>query len=169
MEEDHEDIKGEPVDAALGDMKLEEGGGSSVEGTTIVSGTYDERNTPVELRKSRSSTPATKHSASQSPVKMECEKVSTALSDDEMEEVDGDENTVSVEPEKISKTSRKSAPKVVSRPPILYNDLEDMVEEAVTKFDLLQQCRYGSKKLGASNSDPWDCDCPEEWSRYSPS
>ncbi|EHL01139.1 putative Histone-lysine N-methyltransferase, H3 lysine-36 specific [Glarea lozoyensis 74030] len=94
---------------------------------------------------------------------MESERISTALSDDEMEEVDGDENTVSVEPEKIPKTSRKSAPKVASRPPILYNDLEDVVEEAVTKFDLLQQCRYGSKKLGASNSDPWDCDCPEEW------
>ncbi|KAH6654171.1 hypothetical protein BKA67DRAFT_592423 [Truncatella angustata] len=61
------------------------------------------------------------------------------------------------------KSSRKAAPKIAPRPPALFDDVPDVTEEACGHFQLIPDCLYGSKSLGASEHDALDCDCAEEW------
>ena len=106
-------------------------------------------------RKSRSQSPIKKQSASQTP-----------KSEDDEEEIIGGDITVTVEPGKAPKLSRKSSQKVVARPPNLFDDVEDSTEEAVTVFQVIKECIYGAKNMGNSEHDILDCDCLEQWSEY---
>ena len=82
------------------------------------------------------------------------------------EEIIGGDITVTVEPGKAPKLSRKSSQKVISRPPILYDDMPDSTEEASTVFQIIKDCIYGSKHMGSSEHDALDCDCSEQWSEF---
>lgn len=61
------------------------------------------------------------------------------------------------------KLSRKASQKKTVRPPTLFGDLADVTEEASGHFQLIPDCLYGSKSLGASEHDALDCDCNEDW------
>ncbi|KAI0167933.1 hypothetical protein BJ166DRAFT_243902 [Pestalotiopsis sp. NC0098] len=63
-----------------------------------------------------------------------------------------------VQPPK-SRKGRNVAP----RQPALFEHLPDVTEEATGHFQLIPDCLYGSKSLGASEHDTLDCDCAEEW------
>ncbi|KAF7525198.1 hypothetical protein G7054_g11176 [Neopestalotiopsis clavispora] len=63
------------------------------------------------------------------------------------------------QPQKSRKGAQKSAP----RQPPLFDHLPDVTEEATGHFQLIPDCLYGSKSLGASEHDTLDCDCAEEW------
>lgn len=150
------------VDTALGGMKLEEGRDETI----VVNGTYEGAKTH-QLKKSRSSTPASKDSASQSPNIQSFQD--TSISDqDEQEELMGGDISVTVEAGKGRKLSRKSIQKVAARPAPLFTDLEDVKDEAVQVFQLIPTCMYGSKYMGDSHTDPLDCDCSAEWSEFPP-
>lgn len=159
-----DDTRAEAVgDRALGGMKLEE---SLDEEAIVVNGTHEGART-LQLKKSRSSTPASKDSASQSPNIQSFQD--TSISDqEEQEELIGGDISVLVEPGKGRKLSRKPVQKVVARPAPLFNDLEDVKEEAVKVFQVIPTCMYGSKHMGDSHTDPLDCDCSAEWSEFSP-
>ncbi|KAG9232520.1 hypothetical protein BJ875DRAFT_466520 [Amylocarpus encephaloides] len=163
MADDTEKIQGGRVDAALGDMRLEKGE-SSVEGTIAANGT-DETDTSREPRKSRSSTPATKLFTSQSPVKMQSARESSDSNseEDEDEEVMDDDIPLTAEPGSAPKRSRRSTQKAVSRPRSLFNDMEDVTEEASSVFQVIKDCIYGSRYMGSTEHDTLDCDCSEEW------
>ncbi|KAI1768786.1 hypothetical protein GGR53DRAFT_462171 [Hypoxylon sp. FL1150] len=45
----------------------------------------------------------------------------------------------------------------------LYDDLPDVTAESCDHFQLIPDCLYGSKSLGATEHDALDCDCSEEW------
>ncbi|KAH7418501.1 hypothetical protein BKA64DRAFT_200885 [Cadophora sp. MPI-SDFR-AT-0126] len=167
MADDTRDPKPAAVDAALGEMKLQgDGSPEDQEDTIMVNGKQEESSTPSYMKRSRSSTPAIKQSASQSPVKRESASQTPRSQDEDEEEEEtiGGDITVTVEPGKAPKLSRKSSQKVISRPPILYNDMPDSTEEASTVFQLIKDCIYGSKHMGSSEHDALDCDCSEQWS-----
>lgn len=67
-------------------------------------------------------------------------------------------------PDKIAKPSRKSTQKKPSPPIQLFNDFPDVMNEAVSVFQVIKECIYGSKYMGSSGDhDALDCDCSEEW------
>ena len=167
MADDTRDIKPEAVDAALGEMRLEEGA-SPVEAqdTVAINGTYEDSPTPGEIKRSRSATPATRKSSSPSPImKHSASQTPKSEPGDEQEVISGDIR-VTVEPGKAPKLSRKASQRVISRPPRLFDDLPDATEEATTVFQVIKECIYGAKHMGNSDHDPLDCDCSEEWSTY---
>ncbi|KAK3940359.1 hypothetical protein QBC46DRAFT_261060 [Diplogelasinospora grovesii] len=62
-----------------------------------------------------------------------------------------------------AKPSRKSGQKHARSPPQLFDHLPDVTEESCKTFQVINDCLYGSKVLGASEHDALDCDCAEEW------
>ncbi|KAE9378964.1 hypothetical protein N431DRAFT_326970 [Stipitochalara longipes BDJ] len=162
MADDTRDTRAEVVDAALGEMKLEEGRSpSEAEDTIALNGTYDAP-TPQDVKRSRSSTPMARKSTSQSPIKKQSAS-QTPKSEDDEEEIIGGDITVTLEPGKGPKLSRKSSQKVVARPPRLFDDVEDSTVEAITVFQVIKECIYGAKSMGNSEHDILDCDCSEQW------
>jgi histone-lysine N-methyltransferase SETD2 len=155
MADDTRDIKSEEVDEALGDMKIGEGQNNH---TGFANGTSKHVD-------SRSSTPAITKSSSQSPVKRQSASTTPKSEIDEDEEVIGGDIVVTVEPGKAPKLSRKSSQKITSRAPMLFDHVPDATDEALTVFQRIKDCIYGSKYMGASEHDALDCDCSEEWSK----
>jgi len=165
MADDTRDTKSEVVDAALSEMKLEEGVSPSDAGDTIaLNGTYDAP-TPEAIKRSRSSTPMARQSVSQSPIKKQSGS-QTPKSEDDGEEIIGGDITVTIEPGKAPKLSRKSSQKVVARSPQLFSQMEDSTQEAISVFQVIKDCIYGAKHMGSSDHDALDCDCSEDWSEY---
>ncbi len=165
MAHDTRNTKSEVVDAALSEMKLEaEGSPSEADGTIEVNGTYDAP-TPKAFSESRSSTPAAVKSSFGSPAKKQSASQTPKSEDDGEEIIEGD-ITVTLEPGKAPKLSRKSAQKVLARPPQLFDHVEDSTEEAIGVFQVIKDCIYGSKYMGYSEHDALDCDCSEQWSEY---
>lgn len=163
MADDTRDIRPEEVDAALGDMKLEEGKLQNGTGDTIiVNGESKHESTYGRSKRSRSSTPAVVESRSQSPKRKSTS--ATPKSELEDEETIAADITITVEPGKVPKLSRKSTQKVIARPPTLFTDLPDATAEAGSVFQRIKDCIYGSKYMGSSEHDALDCDCSEEWS-----
>jgi histone-lysine N-methyltransferase SETD2 len=154
MADDTSNIKPEAVDAALGDMKLEEDSSSS--DTLEVNGSREAKSPSAEPKVSPS--PSLKESTAQSLEEL------TPTSEDEDKELIAGEISLKDEPGKSPKLSRKSSQKIISRPPILYDHLPNSTSEAVTKFQVIRDCIYGSKYMGSSEHDALGCDCSEEWS-----
>jgi hypothetical protein len=162
MADDTRDIKPEGVDAALGEMKLEEGvSPDDGQDTIAVNGAYEEAPTPGGYKRSPSTTLGPDKSATQSPIKKQ--SASQTPKSEYDEEVIGGDITVTVEPGKAPKLSRKSSQKVVSRPAQLFDHLQDATDEAISVFQVIKDCIYGSKYMGYSEHDALDCDCSEEW------
>ena len=165
MADDTRDAKPEAVDAALGDMKLEEDDASeAIYDTITVEDTSRDTQALSDLKRSRSSTPAISKSASQSPAKLQSSSPSPKSEVDEDEETIGGDITLTVEPGKAPKLSRKAPQKVASRPAPIFDHLEDVIDEATSVFQVIKDCIYGSKYMGYSEHDALDCDCSEEWS-----
>jgi [histone H3]-lysine36 N-trimethyltransferase len=76
------------------------------------------------------------------------------------------ESTSTPENEPAPKLSRKPSSKAVSRTPPLFGHLPDVTEESKATFQVIPDCLYGSKNMGASEHDALDCDCAEEWREY---
>lgn len=155
---DQEEItpKTESVDAALGDMKLvEEDSATEAKLATPPLNTDDSPQ--------RSPTPTPKQSRLPTPEDMGV-KSETPTSEDEVntEVVEGDIVVVQ-EPGKAPKLSRKATKKVVFRPPPLFDHLEDATPECITKFQVIQDCIYGSKYMGSADHEALGCDCSEDW------
>ncbi|PQE10351.1 Histone-lysine N- H3 lysine-36 specific protein [Rutstroemia sp. NJR-2017a WRK4] len=152
--------KPEAVNAALGEMKLEE----EDEAHNHVNGTNGDISTPREFKRSHSNTPGLVNSGSQTPITKNSASQTPKSEEDEDEELIGGDITVTAEPGKAPKLTRKSSQKVISRPPPLFSDLPDATEEASSVFQVIKDCIYGAKHMGASEHDALDCDCSEEWS-----
>ncbi|KAI9645961.1 histone methyltransferase set2 [Ciborinia camelliae] len=159
MADDTREVQPEAVDAALGEMKLEEG----IEVQDFTNGTNGYISTPTEIKASHSNTPGSVNSRSQTPPRKQSTSRTPKSGDEEDAETIGGDITVTLEPSKALKLSRKSSQKVIPRPPPLFNDLPDSTEEAASVFQVIKDCIYGAKQMGASDHDALDCDCPEEY------
>jgi hypothetical protein len=161
MADDTRDSKPEAVNTALGEMKLEE---ELAPEALALNGTLDEAPTPELYKRSPSTTSWQGRDTSQSPVKKDSSD-ETPKSEYDEETISGD-ISVTAEPGKTPKLIRKGSQKVVARPPPLFDHLPDATEEALSVFQVIKDCIYGSKYMGYSEHDPLDCDCAEEWSEY---
>lgn len=109
-------------------------------------------NTPrFKMRQQNSESPADYLNASHSAV----------VKPGEVETIGGD-ITVTVEPGKAPKISRKASQKIIAQPPTLLSHLPDATDEATSSFDILTDCHYASRSLG-STEQALECDCSEEW------
>jgi SET domain-containing protein len=155
MFDDIKNIKPEAVDTALNEMKLEEEG-DGIQDVIHLNGNAEPTPAPVESTSSRAS--SLEHSNSASPA------TQTPKSENNEHEEIG-EIALKVEPGKAPKLSRKSSQKVISRPAPLFADLPDSTAEAVSAFQVIRDCIYGSKYMGSSEHDALGCDCSEEWGK----
>ncbi len=48
----------------------------------------------------------------------------------------------------------------------LFDHVPDATVEATSQFQVITECLYGSKHMGSSDNDAFDCDCAEEWRTY---
>ncbi|CZR54666.1 related to histone-lysine N-methyltransferase [Phialocephala subalpina] len=162
MADDTRDTKPEAVDAALGEMKLEEGG-SQYGDLDNTNGKYEDFPTPDAAKMSCSTTPTVQKSDSRSPNKKESASQTPKSEDEEGLEVIRGDIIVTTEPGKAPKLQRKSTQKIRARTPPLFDELPDATEEAISVFQVIKDCIYGSKYMGSSEHDALDCDCSEEW------
>ncbi|EGX90876.1 histone H3 lysine 36 (K36) methyltransferase [Cordyceps militaris CM01] len=58
------------------------------------------------------------------------------------------------------KSSRKDTP---TREPPLFDRLPNMTSEACSSFQVIPDCLYGSKHLGSTENDAFDCECRGDW------
>lgn len=91
------------------------------------------------------------------------EAQSPALSHDGSKSRSGSAETPNSQ--KPPKLSRKASQKneQPSREPVIYRDLPDVTEDSCKTFQVIPDCLYGSKHLGATDNDAFDCDCNPEW------
>ncbi|KAK0385844.1 hypothetical protein NLU13_7021 [Sarocladium strictum] len=64
---------------------------------------------------------------------------------------------------KAPKLTRKSSNKVPVRAAPLFDHLPNVTSKACSAFQVISDCLYGSKNLGSTDNDSFDCDCREEW------
>ncbi|KAH7326393.1 hypothetical protein B0I35DRAFT_347868 [Stachybotrys elegans] len=64
---------------------------------------------------------------------------------------------------KPARPSRKSSQKPPNREAPLFGHLPDVTGDSCKTFQVIPDCLYGSKHLGATDNDAFDCDCREEW------
>lgn len=76
---------------------------------------------------------------------------------------DGNGTPNSSRPRLSRKSSQKAAP---AREPPLFDGLPNMTADACRSFQVIPDCLYGSKHLGSTENDAFDCDCREEWRKY---
>jgi hypothetical protein len=154
MSDREDNIKPEAVDTALSEMKLEaDNSGLEAKFGLPPSPTNINRTLSQNTIKSRSLTPEKMKSASQTP----------KSEDESQEEVVDGVIIVVEEPGKAPKLSRKASQRVISRPPPLFDHLDDSTPEAITKFQVIRDCIYGSRYMGSADHDALGCDCSENW------
>lgn len=120
---------------------------------------YDGSNSQRPTRSSRSQTPLEMKRRSQTPTLKSEEQSPTEV-------IDGD-ISITQEPNKPAKLSRKATQKFTPREPPLFNDYEDSTDEATSKFQVIRDCIYGSKYMGSADHDALGCDCNEEFREQS--
>ncbi|RKF78993.1 Histone-lysine N-methyltransferase, H3 lysine-36 specific [Golovinomyces cichoracearum] len=102
------------------------------------------------LELSRSQSPIIKKNTSQSPDLEKNETIESKIKDFSA-------------PERTSKLPRIFQRGSTRTTPLLH-DLPDVMDEAVSSFQVIKECIYGSKYMGSSGDhDALDCDCSEEW------
>lgn len=110
------------------------------------------------------SQPARAQKASRSPLKSQSAEQSPMSKDEEDEDLVGGEVTLKQEPGKPPRLARSTSHKVERRPPPLFTDYADSTTEATSTFQVIPDCLYANKYLGAT--DPaLECDCAEEWGK----
>jgi hypothetical protein len=109
--------------------------------------------TAAEMERTGSTaTPGTGEAGSQSP----------PSSVDDVKPTPGD-NVETPGSSKAPSLSRKASRKAASREPRVYGDFPDATRDACEHFQVIPDCLYGSKNMGATDNDAFDCECRDEW------
>ena len=142
---------------------MKHGGRSDdVRGRTRAEGIKDESSTEG------TNSPGSSHlkSSSSSPTKSLKSELSPKMDTQKEEMMVGGEITVKLEPGKPLKLSRTSSQKIISRPAQMFADYPNCTDEAKSSFQLIPECSYSSKSIG-STEHAMDCDCADEWGKFS--
>ena len=102
--------------------------------------------------------------ASVSPIKTEV-STSSSEADNEEEKVIKADVLVKQEPGQPPKLSRMASQKISTKPVSLYLDYPDKTDEATSSFQVISDCIYAAKYLGATEH-AFECDCAEEWGMF---
>lgn len=139
------------------DMHLKEEDGDANMDTIPAAALKSERSASGDAE---GATPMGNKRSSHSPV--ELQDTQSPAAKGEHEDLVGGDVTLKLEPGKPPKLSRTASRKVEKRPPPLFNDYKDSTSEATSTFQVMTECSYANKNLGAT--DPaLECDCAEEW------
>lgn len=92
----------------------------------------------------------------------EGETWSPALSHDSKPHSDAGDGTPASQKQRLSRKSSQKNDQA-HHEPALYSHLPDATEESCKTFRVIPDCLYGSKHLGSTDNDAFDCDCREEW------
>jgi [histone H3]-lysine36 N-trimethyltransferase len=65
---------------------------------------------------------------------------------------------------KLSQHPQKAASR--RNGPALFSHLTSVTEESCATFQVISDCLYGSRHMGASDHDAWDCECAEDWRKW---
>lgn len=84
---------------------------------------------------------------------------------DEVEQILDAEVTIKLEDGK-PKLSRKASQKVIPQEAEMFNHLPDCTPEAISHFQVIPHCLYGTKNMGLSDHDALGCDCSPEFCRF---
>ena len=103
-------------------------------------------------------------STSVSPIKAETNSPSPK-SEDEEEKVIKADVVVKQEPGQPPKLSRTASQKVPTKAASLYLHYPNKTDEATSSFQVISDCIYAAKYLGATEH-ALECDCAEEWGMY---
>ena len=103
-------------------------------------------------------------SFSTSPKKTEASSLSLK-SEDEEEKVIKADVVIKQEPGEPPKLSRTASQKVPTKAASLYLDYPDKTDEATSSFQVISDCIYAAKYLGATEH-ALECDCAEDWGMY---
>ena len=169
MSDEEQDGRPKIVEQRIKEMKIkgEESSDEEAYGTIRVATPRGDEsvgtasNSPVKMDTSTTQSPREKrrnglHSSSSSSCK------------EEHEETVGGEIIVKMEPGQQPKLARVSTQKVVARSPQLFHHYEDKTQEAKGVFEVITECSYSVKYLGATEH-AMDCDCAEEWGKLNDS
>lgn len=106
-------------------------------------------------------------SASTSPNESKPPSRSSSLSPGGVKAENESASTPDTEP--APKMSRKASSKAQARlrTPPRFDHLPDATQESTKAFQIISDCLYGSKHMGSSEHDALDCDCAEEWRKFS--
>lgn len=97
------------------------------------------------------------------PMKAE---VSTPSSESDKEEkVIKADVLVKQEPGQPPKLSRMASQKISTKAASLYLNYPDKTDEATSSFQVISDCIYAAKYLGATEH-AFECDCAEEWGTF---
>lgn len=147
------EVKSEVVDFALGSIKLEEG---------------DEDNDDMIPSFEHGYKPSLSSNLPKSAlsVNQNATVTSRTVRSEEKEIQMGDSTGTNMS-ENIAKVLRKPTQKTPVPIAALFLDLPDVLDEAVSVFQVIKECIYGSKYMGSSGDhDALDCDCTEQWSKH---
>ncbi|CCU76026.1 histone-lysine N-methyltransferase [Blumeria hordei DH14] len=93
-------------------------------------------------------------------------KISSVSQDSSSEDknITVDSNPTNAVPKNAPTSSQIFGQKITQSEVTLLNDLPDVFDEAVSVFQVIKECIYGSKYMGSSGDhDTLDCDCSEQW------
>ncbi len=109
----------------------------------------------IRIKKERGSLPSIPNDSKQ---------VSRASSEGPEDGRNGSSSLSALDNGSAPKLSRKPSQKASSKTgPLLFDHLADMTEESTKTFQVISDCLYGSRHMGSSEHDAWDCECSEEW------
>lgn len=159
---DYADPRPESVADAVTAMKLEQGSSPADLNAGHVKRDPDDPTTTTITTKA-----ATVNGLSLSAVESpnQSPQVKKAEPEGGFEEKIGGDITIKLEPGQPPKLARSSSQKVVARPPQLFLDLPDCTAEAISTFEVLENCNYANKYMGYTEH-AMECDCAEEWGKF---
>jgi [histone H3]-lysine36 N-trimethyltransferase len=128
---------GEHAIGGMGRLKLEDGAVNGAPGETEGSVS----NATPEAREPESQSPAT----SLDGIKSRSESLGTPNST------------------KPPTLTRKASRKIMAPEPRLYGDFPNVTAASCEAFQVIRDCLYGSKHMGSTDNDAFDCDCRDEW------
>ena len=161
--ESERDKSSEALESVVRDMKIEEPEG--LVGTSCIARTVSPKDS-VDNLTVKASKPLNDDAnyMSASPIKVE-ESTMSPKQEDEDEKVIKADVIVKHEAGQPPKLSRTVSQKVPAKSASLYVHYVDKTAEATARFQVIRDCIYAAKYLGATEH-ALECDCAEEWGMY---
>ncbi|KAL1878813.1 hypothetical protein VTK73DRAFT_7466 [Phialemonium thermophilum] len=75
----------------------------------------------------------------------------------------GSESASTPSNNEVPKLASKTSQNANAPPRQLFKHLPDVTAESCETFQVINDCLYGSKHMGASEHDALDCDCAQDW------
>lgn len=145
------------------EMKIEEPKESIMSSNAVEKATDNGENETLS-KSCETQSAENKSPAPVSPMKAEVSTPSSESGKEEEKVIKADV-LVKQEPGQPPKLSRMASQKISTKAASLYLDYPDKTDEATSSFQVISDCIYAAKYLGATEH-AFECDCVEEWGTF---